>query len=248
MKKLQLAKLRGGGGLANRILALAVAFLFAANAKADMATVYTDADLYKTTVEQSEWKFGTFKQEGNNKSPIKWSFNVTNGSEQGNGTLVMSNFNGAGGLMEAPAANEDGSLSFWHNSANKWSISFVDAVIDSFYLVVEPHSSWSAAIKFTVTASYWLDGVGYTTAAVTLDKNNSFFGIALEDGAYLTGIEFWSTGTPNNGYKMDMGFGGNNEGSSTGTSAGTPEPATFLILGFGAVGAGFASRRRMKKS
>ena len=135
-------------------------------------------------------------------------------------------------------------MTFWHNSANNYALSFGDAdFIDSFYMNVAPHSSWSAAIHFMITADYWLDGVKYTTDAMTLNSAHSFFGIALDEGAYLAGINFWSTGTPNNGYKIEAGFGGNEMPE---TPSSTPEPATLAIIGLGFAGLGMA-RRRMKK-
>jgi len=234
-------------------LALAVSFLVATNVRADFISIYQDKNRYMSTVGPSDWAFGAFQQVGNNFSPRVWDFTMSNTltGEMGAGILTMSNFNGAGGLMQEPQAGANGTLSLWHNSANKLDLAFTfnfgdeKSFIDSFYLGIVPHSSWSAAERFLVTADYWLDGVMYTTDAITLDKDNTFFGIVLDPGAFLAEINFWSTGTPNNGYKMmDIGFGGTFGGGDD--SAVVPEPATLAMLGLGLAGLGIA-RQRMKK-
>ena len=226
-------------------LAFAVSSLAVTSARADVATVYGDRDAYMSAVGALDWTFGTFQQISDDKSPRLWNFTMLNDGTYTTGMLTMSDFNGAGGLMQEPQGGE-GTMTFWHNSANNYGISFGDAeFVDSFYMSVAPHSSWSAAITFGMTADYWLDGVKYTTEEFTIDMNNAFFGIVLDEGAYLTGINFWSTGTPNNGYKIEAGFGDVFDPS---TPAVTPEPASMFIFGLGAAGLGLATARRRKKA
>jgi len=226
------------------VLVLAISFLAATNVRAEVLSLFQDKNTYLNTVGPSDWAFGAFVQNGDNFSARVWDFTVSNTLTDaiGAGTLTMSDFNGAGGLMQEPRPAGNGSLSLWHNSANRLDISFgTTDFIDSFYLGIQPHSSWSAAIQFHVTADYWVNGVMHTTDAVTLDMNNTFFGISLDDGAYLASVSFWSIGTPNNGYRMiDLGFG------NGGGDVVIPEPATLAIMGLGLAGLAVA-RRRMKK-
>ncbi|MCL2711224.1 MAG: PEP-CTERM sorting domain-containing protein [Planctomycetaceae bacterium] len=222
-------------------LVFTISFLIAANVQAEMINWFNDKDTYMNTVGTPDWTFGTFSQTTHTQGLRAWDFTMSNEGVPSTGTLTMSDYNGKGGLKQAPQG-DNGTMSFWHNSANNFNISFGDAeFVDSFYMSVAPHSSWSAAINFAVTADYWLDGVKYTTDAVTINQNNAFFGLTLVEGAYLTSINFWSTGTPNNGYKIMAGFGGNYD-----DNASTPEPATLAVLGLGLAGLGIA-RRRMKK-
>ena len=227
-------------------LALVVVFLFSATVRADAVNLYSDKNLYMDTVEAADWIFGGFDQVSGNKSPRIWEFSMLlSDGDSSTGTLTMSDYNGAGGLMQAPQGG-DGTMTFWHNSANMYDISFGDAdFVNSFYMDIAPHSSWSAAINFAVTADYWLNGVKYTTDAVTVDMYNSFFGIILDEGAYLEAINFGSTGTPNNGYKIEAGFG---DGDTViELIPAVPEPATLTLVGLGLAGLGGWVRARRKK-
>jgi hypothetical protein len=112
------------------------------------------------------------------------------------------------------------------------------------------------------------------------DVDNAFWGIVLEEGEYLTLINYTAAfnvenlkpGTPNNGYRMDLGFGGERlcdpndplcgkgggdcddyfEGSPEWIELGcgggeVPEPGTIFLLGTGIVGLGVIARRKMAK-
>jgi len=219
----------------------AVTFLLVAGLRADELTWYTDKDIYADAVGTSNWMFGDFRQVSGDKSPREWAFTMFNDGVHSTGMLTMSDYNGAGGLMDEPQGGH-GTIMFAHNSANEYSISFGTAnFVNSFFMDIAPWSSWSAAITFAVTADYWLDGVKYTTDAMVIDMDHAFFGVALGDGAYLAGIHLWSTGTPNNGYKVEAGSGSDPDPSSV------PEPATLALVGLGVAGLGLVVRTRRRK-
>jgi len=249
IQNFKIDKLGGGWGYLVSIV-LSISFLMMANVRADIVSWYSDQGAYNNSVTMSDWVFESFNQISGNKSPAAWDFTMLNENADARsiGTLTMSNYKGAGGIMQDPTVTDNGGASFWHNSANNLDLAFsfdfggMGPFVDSFYFGLVPHSSWSADVNFQVTADYWHNGQMYTTDAYTLNQDGWFFGITLDEGAYLAGINAWSTGTPNNGYKIEMGFGGDVEPNPA-----VPEPATLAIVGLGLAGLGLARARRMKK-
>ena len=283
----------------NLILAACFCLLIGAtSAMADVIDIFDGVTLYSTKGEfmddvyTSDWEFtGTGAMTGGNKpSYTQWDFYMTNGTTNEQGVIYASDFKGNGGSGPMKAeVKPDGTLELKHNDANDLLLlfSFNDTVppvneldliyIDSFYTGLDKWSSWSAGLKFEVTATYWLDGTLETVQGKTLDVNNQFFGIALDAGAYLVSVNFQQTGgTPNNGYLMDLGFGGKkcdpndltcgglsecddpyelgcpcNPGlgldPAPGCESTVPEPGSILLLGTGIVGLGLVARRKLGK-
>ena len=200
----------------------------------DWIQYYDTKAEFDESVAASNWSFievgdKNGGQDKNKYNPIfgrpgwtQWDFEITNNETGASGEIWALDFNGNGGSGPHYATlDEDGILSFGHNSANYFEIAFVfnyppDPIgnfefqyIDSFWADVAPWSSWSAdKDAFTVTASFWLDGAleSFTT---TINTNDHFFGITLDEGAYLQDVVFSAVVNGNNGYRMDLGFGGN---------------------------------------
>jgi len=241
------------------LLAVALTLLaFAATVHADVIGFKTNRADYMTGVGGSDWEFtGIGPKTGGNSGGqdgngwTQWDFTVgNNNSGTSSISVVYSDLFNGNGLQENADAGLNGNGTAWlqHNSANQLKISFddpnVEHFVNSFFLTIQPWSSWSAADAFDVTVKYWdtSNVLQSKTLDFQLDSTNSFLGIWLEDGNFLSSITLNSAnnGTPNNGYKIaEMGFGGGNN---------VPEPATtVLFLALGAFGVGASVRRRRQK-
>ena len=245
---------------------LAVLFLFAANTQADIVQIgavkfTTDRTDYLGGVHGTDWGFTSVGQHtgSNNPSWTQWTFNIKDSDGVAKtGAIYSDTFNGNGGNgsgMGAMTVNPDlGTGSMSHNSANNFQISFTDPFATSFYIALNPWSSYSAATAFDLTVKYWdADGKLYTqNRNATFTDSTPFLGFNLEEGFFLASVSVGSIGTKNNGYNIvGMGFGDNGfnniyPGITVPEPSPTPEPATLAVLGLGLAGLGIA-RRRMKK-
>jgi len=248
-------------------LVFAVPLLLTANVQAELLHFTTDRTEYLGGVHGSDWKFtsvGNHTGGKGDKPWTQWAFNIENeAGEKSSGTIYSDNFNGngtSGAGSGTAGVNSNGTGSMSHNSANNFTISFAGQFVNSFFIALEPWSSFSAADAFNLTIQYWdFDGILQTlTLEKTFTDGTPFLGFNLDDGAYLASVEFNSIGTGNNGYNIiGMGLGDNGfdeiypdidpPGAGGSGTTSTPEPATLLILSLGAIGAGLATRRRISK-
>ena len=243
MKKFQIVKLVA--------IATAASFLFAANVQAGAlptAGFTTDRTEYLGGVHGTDWIFTGISGPTSGNGWANWMFSAecADGSTQ-TATLRSHGYNGNSGVGTASVNTEIGTASMQHNSANTFTLTFMDKFVDSFFIALEPHSSFSAATAFNLTIAYWVGDTLRTmdTLNARFTENTPFLGIILDEGAYLHSVTFASSGTPNNGYRIrGMGFGDNgfdviypDVTPPAPPTAEVPAPATLavMLLGLGAL-------------
>jgi len=230
----------------------------ATNVKSDIA-FYGDRDAYMQDADPSDWMFGTsfvpLEKKATGEDGLgfhKYAFEVLNVwvDEVVSGIAIAKDMSGWGGDLEYIPSGATVGLS--HNTAHQGILSFsisLDQVfeefINSFYIFVDPHDKSNGG-TVTVTATAWDE----EKESITM-TGGGFFGFILDEG-YFTDITVSIYGGKNNGgFSFDLGFGNGTISTVRDPGGGgqtvTPEPATLLILGFGAVGAGLAARRKMSR-
>ena len=212
----------------NLILAACFCMIFGVtSAMADAITDFDGIAVYKNKAEyngvvgESNWEFTQVGARTGGNGWTSWDFEISNSETGGKGNIYSSIFNGQPSGTDKvefyPGTNNF--LTLQHNSAQSLEVRFIfndfeDAnfeewlYLDSFSVQLEKWSSWSASAQFDAKVSYWLDGELMSYTVATLTEGDNFFGIALEEGAYLMDITFdFREPTKNNGYKLSMGFG-----------------------------------------
>ena len=224
-------------------LLFAALFLVAANAKADMVTVYGNQAEFNSNVATSDWGFTAVTQRNKDPNGISsWTFEISNNTDDAGGELKATGFTGDGSNANIwSRLSVDFTLQATHNKANTFEVIFDgETYIDSFWVNFDPFTSWDAINGINFKAWYVDadDNADFKTWSFDQYATEAFFGVALDPEYYLTKIQWTIDQTGNNGYLVTMGFGGE--------KSATPEPATLAILGMGLAGLGIA-RRRMKK-
>jgi len=257
----------------------------------DGITFYNLKSEFNANVLESNWAFTSATHvSGTNDDDAysMWKFTMSNGDVNKNGEFWFKNFNGNGGngAGTGEVGLEGGGLSFEHNSSNYFDILFsfnfaTDPIdefdfvyIDSLFFATDPWSSYKADTDaFYVNANYWLDGV-LTHFTTNIKAGENFYGIVLDNGAYLQDVTIYALVNPNNGFKSSMGFGGSvpvcNDPDGCDADfefcdkypelctescllnpencgSEVPEPGSILLLGTGILGIGLIARRKINK-
>jgi len=227
-------------------VALLAALFVAANARADIVTIYgagygaNNYDTYMELAGSSEWALVGAVDFNKEKAPYKNAFAITNVADptltqQAGYTMNSWNGMGSGYTHTLHGTGYDMGLEFSHNSANQFGITTPEGYINAFYLNVGFHAN-----EASTSGAYNITFYGAGGEALQTFNNVAigFAGFIFDEGYSLTGFEITTVGNKNTGYSVIVVPG-------DGTPA-VPEPATLAIIGLGLAGLGLAKARRRK--